>query len=215
MRGRILPYGAEAVLVEVDGLPEVLGLKAALGTLTSASRESRNEWGVIDTIVGARTLLVCADAWAVPGLPRKLARVLADAQPRDLRVPSHTYVVPVTYDGPDLADVARLTGLTEADVVEAHTGTTWISGFNGFTPGFAYLVHGDPRLVVPRRPTPRTEVAGGSVALAGGYSAIYPRAGPGGWQVIGHTDFRPWVEGTKGEPDILAPGVAVRFEVAP
>ncbi|GAA3140977.1 hypothetical protein GCM10020255_017570 [Rhodococcus baikonurensis] len=32
----------------------------------------------------------------------------------------------------------------------------------------------------------------GSVALAAGYSAVYPRASPGGWQIIGSTDTVMW-----------------------
>lgn len=214
MRGRILPYGAEALLVEVDGLPEVLGVQAELTRQARQSTQSVAEWGVLETVVGARTLLVTAHPAALTDLRHRLTSVLAAAEPEDLRRPHRTYVVPVTYDGPDLGDVSRLTGLSEAEVIAAHTGTTWISGFSGFTPGFAYLIQGDPRLNVPRRTTPRVEVVGGSVALAGGYSAIYPRTGPGGWQIIGHTDFNPWEAGTKGEPDILAPGAAVRFEVA-
>ena len=51
---------------------------------------------------------------------------------------------------------------------------------------------GDPRLVVPRRETPRTMVPTGAVGLAGGYSGIYPRASPGGRQLIGRTDAVPW-----------------------
>ena len=53
--------------------------------------------------------------------------------------------IPVRYDGPDLADVARLTGLSEDEVVAAHTGMTWRVAFGGFAPGFAYLTGGDPR----------------------------------------------------------------------
>ena len=43
------------------------------------------------------------------------------------------------YDGPDLAEVARLTGLSVAEVIAAHTGTDWRVAFGGFAPGFAYL----------------------------------------------------------------------------
>ncbi len=96
--------------------------------------------------------------------------------------------IPVRYDGPDLAEVAELTGLSVREVIAAHTGTDWRVAFGGFAPGFAYLSWGDPRLAVPRRQEPRTSVPAGSVALAGSFSAIYPRSSPGGWQLIGHTD---------------------------
>ena len=94
----------------------------------------------------------------------------------------------MTYDGPDLAEVARLTGLDEDEVVAAHTGTPWRIAFGGFAPGFAYLTGGDARLRVPRRDEPRTTVPAGAVGLAGEFSGVYPRPSPGGWQLIGSTD---------------------------
>ena len=114
------------------------------------------------------------------------------------------------YDGPDLGEVASLTGLTVADVVAAHTQVPWRVAFGGFAPGFAYLVGGDPRLRVPRRDTPRVSVPGGSVALAGDFSAVYPRTSPGGWQLIGTSDAVLW-DVERQSPALLTPGTAVRF----
>jgi KipI family sensor histidine kinase inhibitor len=119
-------------------------------------------------------------------------------------------IIPVTYDGPDLADVAAASGLSEAEVIAAHTGTPWRAAFVGFAPGFAYLVGGDPRLAVPRRVQSRTSVPAGSVALAGEYSAVYPRESPGGWQLIGTTDTLLWDE-TAEPPAAIQPGRWVRF----
>jgi KipI family sensor histidine kinase inhibitor len=118
--------------------------------------------------------------------------------------------IPVVYDGPDLADVARLTGLAADEVVAAHTGTPWRVAFSGFAPGFAYLVGGDPRLAVPRRERSRTSVPAGSVGLAGEYSGVYPRSSPGGWQLIGRTDAVLW-DLDREPPALLRPGGEVRF----
>ena len=111
----------------------------------------------------------------------------------------------VRYDGPDLDEVARLTGLTHAEVVAAHTGTPWRVAFGGFAPGFAYLVGGDPRLHVPRRDRPRPSVPAGSVGLAGEFSGVYPRSSPGGWQLLGTTDAVLW-DADRDPPALLAPG---------
>ena len=94
-------------------------------------------------------------------------------------------------------------------MIAAHTATLWRVGFGGFAPGFAYLVGGDPRLRVPRRSEPRTKVPAGSVALAGEFSAIYPRESPGGWQLIGRTDAVLW------DIDRPEPGVADAGHVGP
>ena len=85
--------------------------------------------------------------------------------------------------------------------------------FGGFAPGFAYLEGGDPRLTVPRLATPRTLVPAGSVGLAGGYSGIYPRSSPGGWQLIGHTDVALW-DVDREPAALLRPGWWVQFVAA-
>jgi KipI family sensor histidine kinase inhibitor len=120
-------------------------------------------------------------------------------------------VLGVHYDGADLTEVARLTGLSARGVVAAHTGTPWRVAFMGFAPGFGYLTDGDPRLAVPRRDHPRPAVPPGAVGLAGGYSGVYPRESPGGWQLIGRTADPLWDLATS-PPAVLRPGVRVRFE---
>ena len=105
---------------------------------------------------------------------------------------------------------ARLTGLDERGVIEAHTGTPWTVAFCGFAPGFGYMVGGDERIQVPRRDNPRTKVPPGSVALAGEFASVYPRESPGGWQLIGRTSLEVWDIGRE-PPALLVPGTTVRY----
>ncbi|HCS57200.1 MAG TPA: allophanate hydrolase [Gordonia polyisoprenivorans] len=91
--------------------------------------------------------------------------------------------------------------------------TRWRVQFMGFAPGFGYLVPEDadnPLLRIGRRTQPRTRVPAGAVAVAAGYSAIYPRPSPGGWHLLGHSDIRLWDE-TSDPPSLLSPGTLVRF----
>lgn len=209
MRGRLLPMGADAVLIEVAGTQEVLTLGAALRTAPWRER-------VAETVPAARTVLVRVhDPRELPAVRSGLAELLAATEVGTTTQEGggEPVVLPVVYDGPDLAEVARLTGLDEQEVVRAHTGTSWRVGFIGFVPGFAYLVGGDPRLQVPRRSTPRTSVPAGSVGLAGEFSGIYPRSSPGGWQLLGRTDVLLFDE-DRDPPALLRPGTPVRFEVA-
>lgn len=200
---RLLPSGERAVLMELADLDEVLALAEAV----------REVAGVEDVVPGERTLLVTVahpgDLEAVrrtlPGMGGASASAAAGARTVEIRV---------TYDGPDLADVAAETGLTVAEVIEAHQATPWRVGFGGFEPGFAYLVGGDPRLEVPRRPEPRPSVPAGSVGLAGRYSGVYPRSSPGGWQLIGHTDAVLF-DVDADPPALLQPGMTVRFLAHP
>lgn len=116
-------------------------------------------------------------------------------------------------DGPDLGAVADALGVTAADVVDMHAGTEVEVLFLGFAPGFAYLGMLPKGLELPRRATPRTRVAAGSVAIAGPMTAIYPHASPGGWHVLGRTDRRLF-DPSASPPALLRPGDRVRFEPA-
>ena len=201
----ILDYGDHALMVQCGSTAEVLAWAAALGGAALP--------GVVDIVPGARTVLVKLDSPRYQGATRerlRKLRVTADsipAAPADRRA---DVVIDVVYDGPDLAEVASRTGLTTSQVIDAHCGTLWRVGFSGFAPGFAYLVDGDPRLRVPRRSEPRTSVPAGSVAIAGEFSAVYPRRSPGGWQLIGHTDTILW-DIERPTPALLTQGMWVQF----
>lgn len=188
---KVLPCGDAAVLLDCADLDEARRWFAGLE-------------GHAEVVLGARTVLVRGEPAALHSLIRRTSPPLVDA------AGGRSVEIPVTYDGPDLDDVAALTGLTADEVVAAHTGAAWTVAFGGFAPGFAYLVGGDPRLHVPRRTSPRTSVPAGSVGLAGEFSGIYPRASPGGWQLLGHTDAVLW-DVRRERPALLTVGTTVRF----
>jgi KipI family sensor histidine kinase inhibitor len=204
----LLTCGEHAVLVEVAGLDEVLALTQAVRKAVAAGSAGFSD--IVDIVPAARTVLVVVRDDGPMGPVRQALSALPDAQAEELPRGGETIEVPVHYDGPDLAEVAKLTGMSVDEVISAHTGIDWQVAFGGFAPGFAYLTGGDPRLVVPRRSEPRTSVPSGSVALAGEFSAIYPRSSPGGWQLIGRTDitvFNP----DREPPALLRSGAVVRF----
>jgi KipI family sensor histidine kinase inhibitor len=204
----VLDYGDHALMLQCDTTADVLAWTAAL-------REAALP-GVVDIVPASRTVLVKLDGRRYQGITRQRVRKLrvtpepATATPYDR---SADVVIDVVYNGPDLAEVASRTGLSTAQVIQAHTANLWRVGFSGFAPGFAYLVDGDPRLRVPRRSEPRTSVPRGSVALAGEFSAIYPRQSPGGWQLIGHTDAVLW-DIERPNPALLTQGMWVQFRAA-
>lgn len=200
-------YGDQALLLEFESTAEVLAWADAV-------REA-DLLGVLDVVPASRTVLI---KLAGPRYQAPTRQRLAKLQVAADEVPTLTATagqradveLDVVYDGEDLDEVARLTGLTPDQVVEAHTGTPWRVGFGGFAPGFAYLIGGDSRLAVPRHADPRTKVPAGSVGLAGEFSAVYPRESPGGWQLIGRTSAELWdVDGDP--PALLVPGMWVQF----
>jgi KipI family sensor histidine kinase inhibitor len=202
---RILTIDRSTVLVELPGLDEVLALQASLAAVPID--------GIQELLPAARTLMLRFD-------PERLTReqleaALANTQARrGTVVPTRTsgplVEIPLRYDGEDLAEVARLAGLTVEEVIRRHQASEFTVAFCGFAPGFAYLVGGDPALQVPRRATPRPQVPAGAVALGGGYCGVYPQATPGGWQLIGRTSMAMW-DPDRDPPARLTPGMRVRF----
>jgi KipI family sensor histidine kinase inhibitor len=202
----LLPYGDHALLVEVGDTGGVVAYVDALRSIDHP--------GVADVVPAARTVLVVAHTSRdVPALRQALADLAPGAADGAVSAEEGVIEIPVRYDGPDLGDVARLTGLSERDVVAAHTRTEWRVAFGGFAPGFGYLVTDHRELHVPRRDSARTAVPAGAVGLAGEYTGVYPRESPGGWQLIGTTDAPMW-DLDRDPPALLRPGARVRFSDA-
>ncbi|OLR90859.1 5-oxoprolinase subunit B family protein [Actinokineospora bangkokensis] len=202
---RLLRCGADGVLVELGSQAEVAAARAALLTLP----------GVVDLVPAARTLLVVL----TPGAPAA-TRVREALDGVDLTaapaVDARSVVLPVVYDGPDLDLVADAAGISTDEVVRLHSGAAYTVAFTGFAPGFGYLTGLPEPLRQPRLDTPRTRVPEGSVGVAGEFTGVYPRPSPGGWRLLGRLAdgadalFDP----TRTPAALLAPGDAVRFEVA-
>jgi KipI family sensor histidine kinase inhibitor len=156
----------------------------------AATRVRQSAWaGVRDVICGIRSVLVVFDpAVADAGA---LAMRLRNVDQSPFREGSGRRIeIPVCFGGPDLEEVGALSGLGPRGVVETLTGVELKVAVLGFSPGFAYLT-GLPEALasVSRRSSPRPSVPAGSVALAGGFAAVYPQRTPGGWQVIGETSL--------------------------
>lgn len=200
---RVLPNGNSALLLEFESLDAVLAFYRGAGERPD---------GVIDLVPGARTILATVDP-RVTSLPELRGWLEAVVPTTASASPVDTVEIPTRYDGEDLAGVAATLGIDADEVIRLHTGSVWTVAFGGFAPGFGYLVTDHSRLVVPRRSSPRTLVPAGAVGLAGEFSGIYPRASPGGWQLIGTTDvvlFDP----SREVPALLTPGTTVRFVAA-
>jgi UPF0271 protein len=167
-----VPFGDGALLAQ---RPAGTGARALWSALRGAA-------GVVDVVVTEEHVCVHFDPRAPPsGLEEVVARIAREespAEPRELVVRAH-------YEGPDLADVASRTGLSGDEVARIHAAGSYEVRMLGFVPGFAYLGGLDPRLVVPRRAVPRPRVPAGTIAVAAGYTAVYPFASPGGWNLIG------------------------------
>ncbi|WP_313821762.1 carboxyltransferase domain-containing protein [Citricoccus sp.] len=213
--------GTRAFLLECGSLADVVAMRARLASDPLP--------GQVEVLAAAETLAL---SFSHRGAALSAAEVLRTWGPVEGDLQAGGLVeIEVVYDGEDLDEVGDLTGLGRDGLIRWHTGTDWIGAFGGFAPGFTYLVPADGpadqpaasradhlvdhsadgrALDIPRRDSPRTTVPAGSVALAGRFSAVYPRSSPGGWQLIGRTNAILW-DLDRPAPALVAPGDRVRY----
>lgn len=215
MKVRFLSAGDRALVVEFGDRVDralsdrVLRLNAAVTAGIKAGRLS----GVSEAVPTFRSLMIHYDPMATTraALEQAIGRLLGHRHSTSLS--ATLWHVPVCYEGdyaPDLAEVARLTGLTSQQVVALHCGTRFHVYMLGFLPGFPYMGDLPERLTLPRRADPRLRVPAGSIAIATSLTAIYPYESPGGWHLIGATPIRLF-DAEQPRPALFAPGDSVIF----
>ncbi len=185
---RVLAVGDRAMTVELGASldQETVGRVRAL----DLRLRDRGLPGILETVPTYAALMVLYDRRRLSFAELREA-LLQLARGLEASVESGRLVeIPALYDGEDLAEVAAAGGLKEEAVVELHSGQDYSVLMLGFSPGFAYMGFVDERLRRPRRKTPRTRVPGGAIGVAGAQTGIYPRALPGGWNLLGRTSLR-------------------------
>jgi inhibitor of KinA len=214
---RFFPMGDQALIVEFGDRVDPV-LSAHIAAVAQQLRDSR-PIGVLDIVPAYTTLALHYDPAAVgagaspyEALVETIGTWLKARYAGDA-VASRVIEIPVCYGGvfgEDLQALASSCGLSADEVIALHSGATYHVHMLGFVPGFAYLGGLDARLATPRRDTPRPRVPAGSVAIAGGQTAVYPLDTPGGWQIIGRTPLQLFApEATP--PSLLNAGDSVRF----
>jgi KipI family sensor histidine kinase inhibitor len=210
---RLLAFGDAAITLEFGDRIDpainalVMAVRDVIGTL-------RLE-GVTDLVPTYRSLTIHFD-------PLRLNR---DVLGQHLRSAAQTaepgaqfakrWEIPVIFGdefGADLLDVARATGHSPEEVIEALCAIELRVFLIGFLPGFPYLGQLPQWLHLPRRASPRASVPGNSVAIAGAQAAVYPWQSPGGWHLLGRTPAKMFDPSDANRPALLAPGDTVRFK---
>ncbi|MCE9888560.1 5-oxoprolinase subunit PxpB [Kluyvera intermedia] len=208
-RARCYLLGETAVVLELEPPVTLTTQKRIWGLAQRVAQMP----GVVDAIPGMNNITVTLrdpQTQALDAIER-LQRWWEESEA--LEPESRCIDIPVVYggdSGPDLPEVAGISGLTPKQVVELHASVDYVVWFLGFQPGFPYLGGLPSALAMPRRAEPRLQVPAGSVGIGGVQTGIYPLATPGGWQLIGRTPlslFSP----NREEPVLLRPGDTVRF----
>jgi inhibitor of KinA len=214
----VLPFGDGGVLVALDADDVVTQARAAAAVALMLGESLPRDAGWARPIAGIGGVLVSFDPLRLDANDAAdvVARLVDDVPVRGARRDAAAPLVeiPVRYGGaggPDLDAAAASIGLDPRELARLHAGHEYEALALGFLPGFAYLGPVPPPLTaIGRRPTPRTRVAAGSVAIAGGMTAVYPTDSPGGWHLIARTDTAMW-RPDEAQPNRVAVGDRVRF----
>lgn len=121
--------------------------------------------------------------------------------------------VPILYGGelgPDLAEVARMQGVSEEEIIEMHTRNLSYVYSLVFTPGHPASARDKDAFNVSRKTVPTKRSLPRSVVVIDKRTEILPFEQPCGWQIIGSTpllitDFR------KEAPFLMKPGQWLKF----
>jgi KipI family sensor histidine kinase inhibitor len=207
---RLHPLGEAALLAELGTrLDTALNTRAI--ALAAALKKRRD---VRQAIAGYASVTVQFDPDQInhQALGTAIKRLASKRPP--MAEPGRLHRIPVVYDGPDLAEVAAVIGLSPSQIVAIHTRPIYRVFLVGFVPGWGYLGPLPEELELPRRDEPRTRVPAGSVAIAGRQTGIYPLPTPGGWHLIGRSSVRLFLPDSD-PPCLFRAGDRVKFFATP
>ena len=218
---RIVPLGDRCLVVEFEQRVD-----AAINRKARALADAllaRPPQGVVEVVPAFCTVAVYyrPEAFAPGPSPFQQLRLAVEsvlqASVESPQVAERIVRVPVCYGGehgPDLDEVATSCGMVPDEVVRAHVASEHVVYMLGFSPGFPYIGGLDERLSLPRRPTPRTRIPAGTVAIARDQTVVYTFETPGGWNLIGRTPMKLF-DPLADPPCRLQAGDRIRFYPIP
>ena len=206
LKPTLLPLGDRGLLIR---FAETLSDTANLAAIALARQlEADRPEGVAEIASGLVSVLLRLDPGADFGRLRGelMLRLGAEQEP----AAGAQHEIAVTFDGPDLGDVADLLSLSMAAFVEQHNTAALRVLATGFAPGFVYCGFHSSDMVVPRREAVRPMVPAGTVLFAAGQTAIAATPIRTGWHVIGRTAFQNF-DPSRSPPTVLNAGDEVSF----
>ncbi|WP_282608621.1 allophanate hydrolase subunit 1 [Pelagibius sp. Alg239-R121] len=173
---------------------------------------------IVETAPAIRSVFVRFDPLISPpaAMRDKLGELLAErnwleAPPPDNR---RLWRLPAHYGGeagPDLAEVADLTGMSEDGSIQDHASTRQRVLMLGFAPGFAYLGGLSKAWAIPRLSYVKPKVPPGSISVAVRQTTFSATTIPTGWRTIARTPFLSF-DLKNDPPFLLEPGDEITFD---
>jgi inhibitor of KinA len=216
----IFPLGDSALIIDFGNEIDEAINKKVLQLFTQLRKTSVPY--ITDLIPGYSSLAVYYDVLAVHQKKEEnrtafetMAEMVEKLSQKDPELTqNHTRLVevPVCYSknfATDIEFISEQNKISVDEIIQLHSSKIYKVFMIGFLPGFAYMGKVDERISLPRKPIPKTVVAG-SVGIAGVQTGIYPLESPGGWQIIGRTPLKLF-DRDKEQPVLFEPGDEVKF----
>ncbi|MEP1231093.1 MAG: 5-oxoprolinase subunit PxpB [Litorimonas sp.] len=209
----ISPYGDHALYVHYNSDGFSMAINDAVHTLAARLRSDIN-W--IDIMTGYDSLVVTFDSarLSLDAAKRKIEDIIIrQPQAETVQTQGELIDIPVYYGGeygPDIDAICHSSGLSQTQVIDAHSAQSYRVCMMGFIPGFAFLSETPQALHHPRHATPRAHVPAGSIGIANWQTGIYGLDSPGGWQIIGRTDLTMF-DPSRSPPFLIKTGDRIRF----
>jgi len=225
---RISAYGDHALYVQygVDKAHNNGFSPAIHDAVHSLSEQLKSDENWIDIMTGYDSLVVTFDSHrlGLDSAKRKIEDILirspkvthpktANPKTANPKTNGRLIDIPVNYGGehgPDIDNICRSSGLSQAQVIETHCAQIYRVCMMGFIPGFAFLSAAPKVLHHPRHAAPRAHVHAGSIGIANWQTGVYGLDSPGGWQIIGRTDLAMF-DKSRSNPFLIQSGDRIRF----
>lgn len=208
----VRPIGEGAVLIDFGG--EISAQTTERVVALDSALAAQPPEGLVETVPAYIALMIVFDPLVTDGdsIAAHALALLESAGGE--KQPPREHIVPVRYDAasaPDLAAVAKATGLSPEEVIAQHLAGEYRVFMYGFAPGYAYLGGVPPALQLPRKPRAERGHPAGSVIIAGAQCLITTLPMPTGWWVIGHT-AQVILDPLRPKPFLFDPGDIIRFQ---
>jgi len=209
----IQPLGDRAILLSYENRIDP-AITRKLRRLAAAVEESGFGW-LEDVSFSFRCLNVVFDPRqiALAQVQAAVQKIEAGLGPLPAEDDFDIFEIPTVYggqDGPDLDQVADLTGRSPAQLVEEFSTIEFTIHFLGFIGAQPYLGGLPEALHLPRRKSPRPFIPAGSVGLGGIQAGVMTIDQPSGFNYLGRTYLTLYDPG-RMPPSPLKPGDKLLF----
>ncbi|MGY4257731.1 inhibitor of KinA [Bradyrhizobium sp. USDA 4516] len=171
--------------------------------------------GFVEAIPAYASVLVCFDPLLTDhAAVRHAVAALVVAGPSE-KLAGALWEVEICYDqefATDLARVAEACGLSQEEVISAHSSGDYKVYMYGFAPGYAYMAGVPPSIQLPRKQAAVRDIPAGSVLIAGSQCLVTTLKMPTGWWIIGRSPTRILNEAAANRPFLFDVGDSVRFQ---